>query len=255
MRADVHASIVRTIAEHRIDFIPGSAELGYFDPTSTAIAFDPCGEYARLPSDALARTFERYWSEVEARRRGDAPNDAYTPYEVRTAAALVMLGQRERAVDLLAYLIADQRLAPWCEWPEIAWRDRRAPRFFGDLPHGWVASSFVRAVRRLIAYERADGALVLAAGVPEAWVRDPPGVRVHGLPTHFGRLDYTMCAEGADAVRVTLGGTVQPSGGMVIVSPSARPLRAAVVDGREHAPEDPRTVRVSAGSSTVSLVY
>jgi hypothetical protein len=156
---------------------------------------------------------------------------------VRTAAALVMLGQRERAVALLDWLIADQRLAPWCEWPEIAWNDRRAPRFFGDLPHGWVASSFVRAVRRLIAYERADdGALVIAAGVPEAWVREAPGVRVRGLPTHYGPLDYSMCADGKDRVLVTLGGTVSPPGGIVVVSPYVRPLRGTVVDGREQAP-------------------
>src|SRR5262249_5218069 len=112
---------------------------------------------------------------------------------------------------------------------------RRAPRFFGDLPHGWIASSFVRAVRRLIAYERRDdGALVLAAGVPEAWVREAPGVRVRGLPTHFGSLDYTLCADGDDRVRMTLGGTARPPGGFVLVSPLARPLRAALVGGRAH---------------------
>lgn len=235
MRADLRTSVARAIAQHKIDFVPGSVELGDFDPTSTAIAFDPCGVAALLPADALRRTFERYWSELEARRRGEAPNDAYAPYEVRNATALLMLGQRQRAAELLDWLVADQRLAPWCEWPEIAWRDRRAPRFFGDLPHGWIASSFVRAVRRLIAYERRDdGALVLAAGVPEAWVREAPGVRVHGLPTHFGSLDYTLCADGDDRVRMTLGGTARPPGGFVIVPPLAQPLRAALVGGRAH---------------------
>jgi hypothetical protein len=256
MRADLRASVARTIADHAIDFVPGSVELGDFDPTSTAIAFDPCGVAALLPPAALERTFERYWRELEARHRGEAPNAAYTPYEVRTAAALVMLGQRERAVALLDRLIADQRLAAWCEWPEIVWNDRRAPRFFGDLPHGWVASSFVRAARRLIAYERRDdGALVLAAGVPEAWVREAPGVRVRALPTHYGPLDYTLHADARDRVRLTLGGRARPPGGFVVVSPLERPLRGALVGGRAHPLRDPRHLVLRSPIPEAILLY
>jgi hypothetical protein len=254
LRADLHASIVHALSDHAIDFIPGSVELGDFDPTSTAIAFDPCGEAERLPADAVARTFDRFWSEFEARRRGDHAADAYTPYEVRTAAAFVMLGQKARALTLLDWLIADQRLPPWREWPEIAWRDRRAPRFLGDLPHGWIASSFARAVRRMIAYERRDdGALVLAAGIPEAWVRESPGVRVRALPTHFGALDYTMCADGDDRVRVLLGGDARPPGGFVITSPIDRPLRAVRVDGDERSSTDSRQAVVQKAAAVVLL--
>jgi len=257
MRADLHASIRRTMADHSIDFIPGSVELGDFDPTSTAIALDPCGEQVRLPPAALARTFDRYWAEFEGRRSGQTPADAYTPYEVRTAAALIMLGQKQRALELLAWLIADQRLTTWRQWPEIAWRDRRAPRFLGDLPHGWVASSFVRAVRRLIAYERdEDGALVIAAGVPAEWVRAEPGVRVRQLPTHAGPLDYTMCADGDDRVRVTLGGLPAcPPGGIIVMSPLESPLRTVHIDGRAQAAADPDRVHIHTLVAKLLLEY
>ena len=166
-----------------------------------------------------------------------------------------MLGRPDRARSLLEWLIADQRLAPWCEWPEIAWHDRRAPRFFGDLPHGWVASSFVRALRRLIAYERDDGALVIAAGVAEAWVREAPGVRVRAMPTHFGALDYTMRADGDDRVVVTLGGAVHPPGGFVVVSPFSRPLRGVSIDGRDAASTDPRQVLVRTAPAELLVSY
>ena len=257
MRADVHASIDRAMRMHGIDFVPGSADLGDFDPTSSAIAFDPCDEADGLPAAALARTFERYWEEFQARRRGNNPADAYTAYEVRTAGALVMLGHKDRALELLDWLIADQRLAPWREWPEISWRDRRAPRFVGDIPHGWIASSFVRAVRRMIAYERThDRALVLAAGIPAAWVREAPGVRVHALRTHHGLLDFTMCADGADRVKVSIGGSLQvPEGGIVVESPYARPLRAIVVDGSRSAPVDPRRIVVRKPTADIALEY
>ena len=234
MRRDLHAAIRRTIADHGLTVIPGSVELGDFDPTSTAIAFDPCDEWRRLPEDALRATFERYWDELAARRSGTRVADAYTPYEVRTAAALVILGQRERAVEMLDWLIADQRPTQWREWPEIAWRDARAPRFLGDLPHGWVASSFVRAVRRMVAYEERDGrALVLGAGVPPAWVREAPGVRVDRLATHWGPLTFAMHAPVADRVEVTFAApSPWPPGGIRVHSPLQGPVRSATADGR-----------------------
>ncbi|MET0152123.1 MAG: discoidin domain-containing protein [Candidatus Binatia bacterium] len=257
MRRDLHASIVRAIADHGIDFLPGSVELGEFDPTSTAIALDPGGEGARLPPAALARTFERYWEEFDCRRRGETTAEAYTAYEVRNAPALVLLGQKQRAVELLQWLIDDQRPPPWHQWPEVSTRDPRVPRFLGDLPHGWIASSFVRTVRRMFAYERADdGALVLAAGVPAAWVREAPGIRVRALATHAGPLDYSMCAEGEDRVRVLLGGSLRfPSAGIVVESPFAGPLRRVAVDGRERPAADPRRVILRSMAADLILDY
>jgi len=256
MRRDLRASIVLAMKQHGIDFLPGSAELGDFDPTSSAIALDPCGEGGRLPPAALERTFERYWEEFEARRRGEHPLDAYTPYEIRNAVALLRLGRKERALALLTWLVGDQRPPAWRQWPEVSTRDPRAPRFLGDLPHGWVASSFVRSVRRLIAFEDDEaGLLVVGAGVPEAWVRQAPGVRLRGLPTHFGVLDLVFCAEGEDRVRASFGGACRPPAGFVLESPFAQPLREVVVDGRARAADDPRRVRVASGAREVELRY
>lgn len=234
MAGDVRASIARSMYEHGLDVLPGSAELGDFDPTSSAIALDPCGVSALLPPDGLAHTFARYWAEFEARRRGDAAAEAYTPYEIRNATALLLMGDKPRALELLDWLLAEQRPTAWRQWPEVCWRNRRAPRFFGDLPHGWVGSIFIRTLRRMLAYERRDEQqLVLAAGVPEAWVGEPPGVRVRNLPTLFGPLDYAVRAEGSDRIAIDLGPNVpRPAGGTEIKSPSARRIRRAWADGQ-----------------------
>ncbi len=68
-RHDLAASIARSMSEHHIDYIPGSAELGDFDATSTAIAVSPLELTSLLPPDALRATFDRYLSEFRARRK------------------------------------------------------------------------------------------------------------------------------------------------------------------------------------------
>jgi hypothetical protein len=127
MRADLVASIAATMKQHGIDYLPGSVELGDFDPTSTAIAFDPAARRGGCARAALERSFERYWQEFEARRRGEAA--AYTPYEIRNATALLRLGWKARALELLGWLVEEQRPPAWRQWPEVSTRDPREPRF------------------------------------------------------------------------------------------------------------------------------
>jgi hypothetical protein len=86
--SDLFTSISRTIEEHAIDYVPGSAELGDFDPSSTAIALDPGGETASLPRAPLERTFAKYYEILRERRDGVDSWDAFAPYEVRIADAL-----------------------------------------------------------------------------------------------------------------------------------------------------------------------
>ena len=222
----------RTMAQHGIDYMPGSVELGDFDPTSTSIAIVPGGELESLPAAALQRTFERYWEEIELRQQGLWRGEAYSPYELRNVAAFVRLGQRERALGLLDYLMAGRRPAAWNEWAEVVWRDPRPPRFIGDMPHTWVGAGFVQAVRDMLAYEREDDqALVVGAGIAAAWVTSG-GVAVRRLPTHWGVLNYSLRGDGPDAVRVRLSGDlVIPPGGIVLASPFDRPIAAATVNG------------------------
>jgi F5/8 type C domain len=225
--ADLDASLVRTMSAHGIDYLPGSVELGDFDATSTAIALSPGGRQANLPPAALRRTFERYFEDFERRRRGDWTS--YTPYELRNVGACVRLGWRDRARQLLAAFVADRRPPRWNQWPEVVWRDPRAPGFLGDLPHAWVAAEYVRALCDLFAYERdADHALVLAAGLPAAWAAAPGGVAVRGLHTPFGVLSYTLSATRSGARLRIAGGLHIPPGGLVVQWPWSG---AATVNG------------------------
>jgi hypothetical protein len=220
-RADLHASILAAVQQHGIDFIPGAAELGDFDPTSTTIALSPGDAQDWLPSALLRQTFERYWQGFVARRDGTKPWDDYTPYEWRNVAAFVRLGWRERVPQLLNFFMGDRRPAAWNQWAEVVGRDPRQPRFVGDMPHAWIASDFLRSVYDMFAYERGrDHALVLAAGIPVMWLQGP-GVGIERLRTPYGELGYTLRErEGGLELRVADGLGVPP-GGLVLPWPYA----------------------------------
>jgi len=222
-RRDLDASLRHAAAAHGIAYLPGSAELGDFDPASSTIAIAPAGELHRLPRDMVLATYERYWREFLDRRDGRKAWEDYTPYEIRTVGTFVRLGWRERAHELLHFFLAGRRPAAWNQWPEVVGRDPKQPRFVGDMPHGWVASDFIRAVLDLFAYEReSDQALVLAAGVPPEWL-DEAGVTVQDLRTPYGLLSYSLKRQGTRVILRVVGGSRVPPGGLVLVWPGKQP--------------------------------
>ena len=231
-RDDLSRSVVAAMAAHGIDYIPGSVELGDFDATSTTIAFAPGGTSTLLTAAAVDATFERYWREFVDRRDGRKDWDDYTPYEIRTIGTFVRLGWRERAHALLDYFMAGRRPPPWNQWPEVVRRNPRQPGFVGDLPHGWIASDFVRAALDLFAFERDnDDAIVLGGGIAPAWL-DGPGIRVERLPTRRGPLAFSMRrAPGRVTVRIGAGVAVPP-GGIVVTWPDASPPGRTRVNGK-----------------------
>jgi hypothetical protein len=212
-RQDLYASLRTAMAQKKIDFIPGSAELGDFDATSTTIALAPGGEQERLPQDALRATFERYWRESEQRAKGQREWKDYTPYELRTIGTFVRLGWRDRAHAMLEFFFADQQPRAWNQWAEVVSHTPRKPFFLGDLPHAWVASDYVRSALDLFAYER-DDTIVLAAGIPDAWLAGE-GIAVEGLRTPGGPLSYSLRDDGKTLWLEVKGGMQPPPGGLV----------------------------------------
>jgi hypothetical protein len=242
-RGHLLASLRETMRMHGIDYLPGSVELGDFDATSTTVGVNPMDGLDLLPRQALESTFERYYRQSIRARLDGAEWDGYTPYEWRTVGTFVRLGWKARAHEAIGLFFGHRRPAAWNHWAEVVFRDEKSPRFIGDMPHTWVGSDFIRSILDLFAYETGD-ALVIGAGVPEAWVREEDGLEMRGLRTRYGTLDLRMRAEGS-RVRVTVGGGLRVPGGVVIHTPLDRPIVRAVVDGR--------TVRPGPGARELRL--
>jgi hypothetical protein len=236
---DLLASYAAALQRHHISYLPGSVELGDFDPTATAIGFELGGEARDFPGAALRATFARYLAEVEERRRGAMTRESFAPYEMRIANALIRIGDRDAAWEVLALNLAGRRPESpaiggagagsdrgWNQWPEIVWADATHGRWLGDLPHSWCAATFLHAVRTALVYERAsDEALVLAAGVPESWLASGEPLRVARLSTWWGTLDYELRRTASGALHVRIGGDASvPPGGVVVAPPGVTPI-------------------------------
>jgi hypothetical protein len=249
---DLYASLRASATRHKVPFLPGAADRGDFDATSTTIALAPGREGRRLPRDLLLGTFERYWEEFNARRSGKKTWDAYTPYEWRVAGTFVRLGWRERAQVLVDYFMADRRPARWNQWAEVIGRDAREPRFIGDMPHAWISSDYMRSVLDLFAYARdEDQTLVLAAGVPAAWI-DGSGVAIRGLRTPYGPLDLSLKRAGAEVVLSVAG--ANPPGGCVLPWPwPGAPSEAHVTIDGEPAHWEAGELRISSMPARVVI--
>ncbi len=246
---ELAASIVAAAAHHRIDFIPGAADRGDFDPTSTTIALNPV--QADLPPALLAATFERYWRESLARTEGKREWKDYTPYELRSVGALARMGQSARAHAMLDFFFRDRRPTAWNQWAEVVRPGYRERAFIGDLPHAWVASDYMRSALDLFAYEQeADASIVVGAGWKPEWLAQ--GLAVRGLSTAYGLLGYTL-ERTSDGWRFTLARAMpDASGGVQLRWPGESPLPLARLDGRELS-WNARTLVLPATAGTLTL--
>lgn len=254
--ADFHDALRRAISRHGITYVPGSIELGDFDATSTTTLLSPGDELTHLPRAALDSTFARYVRAARGRAKQDSLWNDYTPYEWRTVGALLRLGHPDDALTMLTQFMGDRRPLAWHQWAEVVWRDPRAPRFIGDMPHTWVGSDFIRSALDLFAYERSgDSALVIAAGVPAAWARDPIGVQVRGLRTPWGPLGYAMRATSTTVTITFERGLRVPPGGLVITSPLRTPITAATADGVAVTPSADGTIVLRRPVRTLTITH
>jgi hypothetical protein len=231
-RRDLYASLAASTSAHGINYLPGAAELGDFDPTSSTIALTPGGEQQGIPPALLQATYEKYWDFFRTRRDGSKEWDDYTPYELRNVSAFIRLGWRERAAELLDYFYADQRPRAWNQWAEVVGRDARQPRFLGDMPHGWISSDYIRAALDSFAYEReSDQALLLGEGVPNAWLPGA-GVGLHGLRTPYGPLSYSLATQGTSLTLRVEAMQRMPPGGVIYTWPWSTPPGRASLNGQ-----------------------
>lgn len=256
-KENLYNSIRLTTKQHKINYIPGCVELGDFDATSTTIALYPCNERGNLPADLLQNTFDKYWDFTQTRAKPETEWDAYTPYEVRTIGSFIFLDQPERAHWLTNYFLNDQRPLGWNHWAEVVWKNRRLPRFIGDMPHTWVGSDFINSMRAMFVYENEyDSSLVVGAGLLQDWIDSHEGMSVENLPTYYGELSYSI-KKTDNIYKINLFGSAKiPSGGIVIKNFNGKHIpNKVLVNGKESTDFTNSRISIKSLPSEVEVVY
>jgi hypothetical protein len=156
---------------------------------------------------------------------------------------------------VLEYFLNDQRPRGWNHWAEVVANGYRTMRFIGDMPHTWVGSDYINAIRAMFVYENDDiHSVVLGAGLKDSWVKD--GLSVKNLPTHFGAVSYTIEPVTSGTVRLSISGKVNGKKNPILIPVNllSSPLQYATVNGVGNTPSNGFIV-VDQLPATVELKY
>ncbi|NOU19603.1 MAG: hypothetical protein HOO91_18760 [Bacteroidales bacterium] len=254
---NLYSSLQLAMKLRKINYIPGCVELGDFDATSTTIALTPCNELKNLPKPHVYNTFDKYFEFFKNRRDGKVDWINYTPYENRLIGSFIMLDQPERAHELIDFFLNDQRPQGWNHWAEVVWKDYRYPGYIGDMPHTWVGSDFINAIRSMFVYENEyDQSLVLGSALYQDWIDAPIGMSVQNLPTYYGEISYSIKKD-IDKYRFSISGNVElPANGMKIknFNRSKFPKRVTV-NGKEIKDFNEKEISVKELPAEVVIYY
>jgi hypothetical protein len=254
---NLYNSINATIKRTGISYIPGCADLGDYDATSTAISLYPCGQKEKLPQPYGKNTFDQYYDYFMKRRDHKIEWVNYTPYEVRLIGTFVQLGERERALDLVNFFMKDQKPVNWNQWAEVVWANDKYPGFIGDMPHTWVGSDYMTSFRMMFLYENEqDSSVVLMAGIPAEWLNTKEGVGVTKAPTYYGQLTYHAYRV-SNCLHMKISGDIRvPGGGLVLDLPKTEEIIRKVFINKKIIESGPSgKIRVFQVPSTIEINY
>ena len=232
---DLTNSIKATAKFKNVNYISGCAEKGDFDPTSVAVAINYSGELENVEKylqPYLHNTFETYWNEILKPRLKPNASFHFVPYEARNAPVFIYMGQKDRALALLRFLVNCCRPYKWYQLAEVVNYEPENPCYLGDMPHAWVGSEFINGVRALFVYEK-DDLLILGHGIDEKWLERKEGISVKNLPTYFGEISYDVIKEG-NLLKIKVSGDANPHEGFVFKSPFLKKkIKSIMINGKK----------------------
>ena len=179
--------------------------------------------------------------------------------------SFIFLDEPDRAHELIKFFLDDQKpksaAGGWNEWAEVVWKNERNPGYIGDMPHTWVGSDFINAVRSMFVYESTsdgeyDSTLVVGAALYRDWIDSPNGMSVENLPTYYGELSYSIKKNGNEYKINFTGNVSLPTGGIILKNFNHdQEPKSVSVNGKEISNFDKKNIRINLFPAEVIIKY
>jgi len=124
------------------------------------------------------------------------------------------------------------------------------------LPHLYSCTQQLRLLRNMLLREDGDS-LLIGDAIPRAWLSDGRKVEVQSAPTHFGDVSFRITSEVKDGrIQVRLSPPDRAVPGRIRITlrhPTADPIRAVFLDGREYRRFSGETIELDGVNKRVRL--
>lgn len=133
---------------------------------------------------------------------------------------------RDQGIQSYEFMLNNSQLGPYSWWESTSfpntgnpWQGTHPSSGQGSAPHAWGIANANKVLLDSLATQRSDGTLLVARGVPTAWLQTSTPIRVTHFATVGGRhSDLSLTTVGE---RVTLRISGDRPGGTVLLEPMA----------------------------------
>ncbi len=193
--------------------------------------------------EAIEAAFDTFWQVTREQDGHYLPEPYWLYFELAQAHNALLLGNRQRAWQVLDYRLQHQDLPGLYGFREgrdgvgtenavdgvtLVKQLRGCQEFECITPHGWSQSEFWLLQRAMLVTEDDDNQVRLFAGIPQSWLDTGQPISFRRFPSHYGLIDASVVSEGGGTTQVAFAG-VRAGTNVLIDLPETK--HALVSDG------------------------
>jgi len=125
------------------------------------------------------------------------------------------------------------------------------------MPHTWVGSDFINAIRAMFVYENEyDSSLVIGSALYDDWINSKNGISIENLPTFYGEISYSIKKESKKFIVKVYGDIEMPRGKIILKNFNSMKLPKKVLVNAKNSKEfSNNSILINEFPATVEIFY